>query len=202
MESNKDGAAGNPVVLHPGEVRGRLEARSAVVGDGTGVPSRSRQNPGWSAEKRSMCPGKQLGQQGPKAQAPERQIRIAGWEHHAHSGSAWVRPGRAWRRERSWRGLGYEAAAEERGISDPSPGWFRGDWAVHVKPGGRLRLAGAVALSGWGVRLAEIMGAVLLESKVVQTGVLVETRRGDPRAKMAGEVRLTPNWSYHSSSWL
>ena len=65
-----------------------------------------------------------------------------------------------------------------------------------------MRLVGAVALPGRGVKLAEIMGAVLLESKVVQTGVLVETRRGDPRAKMAGEVRLTPNWSYHSSSWL
>ena len=46
------------------------------------------------------------------------------------------------------------------------------------------------------------LGKVLLKGKVVQTGVLVETRRGEPRARMAGDVRLTPNWSYHSSSWL
>ena len=88
MGSNTDGLGGGLVVLRPGEVRGRMEACSAAVGGGTGVPSSSRQKPGLSDEKRSTCSGRQLGQQGPKAQAPERQIRIAGWEHHAHTGSA------------------------------------------------------------------------------------------------------------------
>ena len=50
------------------------------------------------------------------------------------------------------------------------------------------------------MRMPEWLGAFLPMSKVVQTGVLVSTRRGVPRAKIAGEVRLTPYWSYHSSS--
>ena len=46
------------------------------------------------------------------------------------------------------------------------------------------------------------LGEVRLEGRVVQTGVVMEARRGEPRAKMAGEERLTPKWSYHNSSWL
>ena len=52
------------------------------------------------------------------------------------------------------------------------------------------------------MRMSEWLGAFLPMGKVVQTGVLASTRRGVPRAKIAGEVRLSPYWSDHNSSWL